>query len=61
MGEAGGRLLVVPATDQLRELQTIIRARDTERSQFRFVADRLIRVVIEEALNQLPYQECQVL
>ena len=30
------------------------------RSDFKFVADRLIRMVIEEGLNQLPYQDCEV-
>ena len=30
------------------------------RSDFKFVADRLIRMVIEEGLNQLPYTEVEV-
>ena len=52
----GGKFKVLPSTDQIKELQTIIRDKDTSRSDFKFVADRLIRMVIEEALNQLPYQ-----
>ena len=32
-----------------------------DRSDFKFVADRLIRMVIEEGLNQLPYQDCEVI
>ena len=59
-GETGnmlrGKLKVLPSTDQIKELQTIIRDKDTSRSDFKFVADRLIRMVIEEGLNQLPYQ-----
>lgn len=34
--------------------------RNTPRSDFKFYADRLIRIVIEESLNQLPYSECEV-
>jgi len=39
----------------LRELHTILRDKNTDHSEFVFCADRLIRLVIEEALNQLPY------
>ena len=52
----GGKFKVLTSTDQIKELQTIIRDKDTSRSDFKFVADRLIRMVIEEGLNQLPYQ-----
>lgn len=34
--------------------------RNTSRSDFKFYADRLIRLVIEESLNQLPYTDCDV-
>lgn len=34
--------------------------RNTTRSDFKFYADRLIRLVIEESLNQLPYTNCSV-
>ena len=34
----------------------MIRDKATSRSEFKFVADRLIRMVVEEGLNQLPYQ-----
>jgi len=56
----GGKFKVLASTDQIKELQTIIRDKDTSRSDFKFVADRLIRMVIEEGLNQLPYQECEI-
>jgi len=56
----GGKFKVLTSTDQIKELQTIIRDKDTSRSDFKFVADRLIRMVIEEGLNQLPYQECEI-
>lgn len=42
------------------ELQTILRDKSTNRSDFKFYADRLIRLVIEESLNQLPYSDCSV-
>jgi hypothetical protein len=42
------------------ELQTIIRDKTTSRSDFKFYADRLIRLVIEESLNQLSYSDCSV-
>lgn len=48
---------IIPATDPIRALQTVIRDRDTSRSDFVFYADRLIRLVVEEGLNQLPYEE----
>lgn len=35
--------------------------RNTSRNDFKFYADRLIRLVIEESLNQLPYTECSVM
>ena len=56
----GGKFKVLTSTDQIKELQTIIRDKDTSRSDFKFVADRLIRMVIEEGLNQLPYQVLSV-
>lgn len=56
----GPKFRVLKKTDQIWELQTVIRNVETNRSTFKFVADRLIRTVIEEGLNQLPYTECEV-
>ncbi|XP_048400949.1 uracil phosphoribosyltransferase homolog isoform X2 [Stegostoma tigrinum] len=56
----GHRLKLLPMNDQIRELQTIIRDKTTSRGDFVFCADRLIRLVVEEGLNQLPYTECTV-
>eukprot|EP00088_Acartia_fossae_P071564 TRINITY_DN9849_c0_g1_i1.p1 TRINITY_DN9849_c0_g1~~TRINITY_DN9849_c0_g1_i1.p1 ORF type:complete len:240 (+),score=66.76 TRINITY_DN9849_c0_g1_i1:74-793(+) len=56
----GGKFKVLQSTDQMKELQTIIRDKTTSRSYFKFVADRLIRMVIEEGLNQLPHTKCDV-
>ncbi|XP_059832836.1 uracil phosphoribosyltransferase homolog isoform X2 [Hypanus sabinus] len=56
----GAQLKLLPMNDQIRELQTIIRDKTTSRGDFVFCADRLIRLVVEEGLNQLPYTECTV-
>ncbi|XP_062855768.1 uracil phosphoribosyltransferase homolog isoform X2 [Trichomycterus rosablanca] len=65
-GQAGMKqippqLKLLPLNDQIRELQTIIRDKSTSRGDFVFCADRLIRLVVEEGLNQLPYTECSVI
>lgn len=38
----------------------IIFFRNTTRNDFKFYADRLIRLVIEESLNILPFTDCEV-
>ena len=50
-GKFKGKFKVLTSTDQIKELQTIIRDKETSRSDFKFVADRLIRMVIKEGLN----------
>ncbi|XP_042334442.1 uracil phosphoribosyltransferase homolog [Sceloporus undulatus] len=57
---ASSQLKLLPMNDQIRELQTIIRDKTASRGDFVFSADRLIRLVVEEGLNQLPYTECTV-
>ncbi|XP_004924798.1 uracil phosphoribosyltransferase homolog [Bombyx mandarina] len=56
----GDSLTLLPSNDNIKELQTILRDKNTSRSDFKFYADRLIRLVIEESLNKLPYTECEV-
>jgi len=58
--EFGKNFKILPVSDQIRELQTIIRDKNTTRSDFKFYADRLIRLVIEESLNLLPFRPRQV-
>ncbi|XP_019293733.1 uracil phosphoribosyltransferase homolog isoform X3 [Panthera pardus] len=58
--QIGTQLKLLPMNDQIRELQTIIRDKTATRGDFMFSADRLIRLVVEEGLNQLPYKECMV-
>ncbi len=50
-------LTILPYTPQLEALFTIIRNRDTKRNEFLFYSERIIRLLIEEALNHLPTQE----
>nr|XP_039270652.1 uracil phosphoribosyltransferase homolog [Styela clava] len=58
--EALSSLRLIKVNDQVRRLQTIIRDKTSSRSDFVFNADRLIRLVIEEGLNLLPYSTCQI-
>lgn len=55
--EFGPSLIRLRVTNQIKELQTVIRDKNTSRSDFIFYADRLIRLVVEEGLNQLPYNK----
>lgn len=52
--------MLMPINDQIRELQTVIRDKTTTRGNFKFQTDRLIRLVIEEGLNQLPIEKINV-
>jgi len=51
---------IMKTNNQLRELHTLLRDRTTCRSDFKFYADRLIRLTVEAALDQLPYVEYDV-
>ncbi|KAJ2455460.1 hypothetical protein EV183_000792 [Coemansia sp. RSA 2336] len=54
------RLHLLPQTNQLKGLMTIIRDADTPRGDFVFYSDRVIRLLVEEGLNYLPVVEKQV-
>ncbi|KRY79570.1 Uracil phosphoribosyltransferase -like protein, partial [Trichinella pseudospiralis] len=51
----GSKVMFVPMNDQIQELHTIIRDKCTSQGDFVFYSDRLIRLVLEESLNLLPY------
>ncbi|CAG5131569.1 unnamed protein product [Candidula unifasciata] len=57
----GPNFFYLPMTNAVRELQTVIRDKATPRNDFIFYADRLIRLVVEEGLNKLPYRKCTVI
>lgn len=49
-------VILLPQTNQLLSLYTIIRKKETQRSDFVFYSDRIIRLLVEEGLNQLPVE-----
>lgn len=46
---------VLKCNNQIKELHTVLRDRETSHSDFKFYSDRLIRLIVEEGLNGLPY------
>lgn len=56
----GSQLHVLPQTDQLRALHTVIRDRAASRDDFVFYSDRIIRMLIETGLGLLPFEPCEV-
>ncbi|KAK4164873.1 uracil phosphoribosyltransferase-domain-containing protein [Cladorrhinum sp. PSN259] len=48
---------VLPQTPQLIALLSVIRNRDTQRGDFVFYSNRIIRLLVEEGLNHLPTVE----
>ncbi|KAL7899118.1 PRTase-like protein [Trichoderma sp. SZMC 28014] len=48
---------VLPQTPQLIALLSMIRNKDTERADFIFYSNRIIRLLVEEGLNHLPVIE----
>lgn len=53
-------LTVVPQTPQVRGLHTFIRDRKTPRDEFNFYSDRLMRILIENAMNFMPFKDATV-
>eukprot|EP01087_Luapelamoeba_hula_P004787 TRINITY_DN1474_c0_g1_i2.p1 TRINITY_DN1474_c0_g1~~TRINITY_DN1474_c0_g1_i2.p1 ORF type:complete len:168 (-),score=24.07 TRINITY_DN1474_c0_g1_i2:571-1074(-) len=51
-----GQVHVLKPTFQIKGLHTIIRDASTSREDFIFYSDRLIRLLIEEALSYLPFK-----
>lgn len=58
--QLNSRFTLLTVNDQIRELQTVIRDKATSRGNFKFYADRLIRLVVEEGLNLLPIEKIDV-
>eukprot|EP00389_Voromonas_pontica_P004800 GDKH01007129.1.p1 GENE.GDKH01007129.1~~GDKH01007129.1.p1 ORF type:complete len:244 (+),score=40.84 GDKH01007129.1:131-862(+) len=54
------RLRVMQQTAQLLAMMTIVRNKETVKDEFVFYADRIIRLLIEESLNELPFELCTV-
>ncbi|VDL61953.1 unnamed protein product [Hymenolepis diminuta] len=60
MRNCSKNIILLRQTDEVREMQTVLRNKDTTRNDFVFYANRLIRLVMEEGLNQLPFEEVSV-
>eukprot|EP00796_Vickermania_ingenoplastis_P007186 gene7186-5048_t len=56
-----GRIHLLPQTPQLHYLFTLIRNRETERSDFVFYSERIMRLVVEAALCLIPVEPCNVI
>jgi uracil phosphoribosyltransferase len=52
---------VLKFTPQLKALYTLIRDKKTSREDFIFYSDRIIRLLVEEALNFLPVKDKKVI
>ena len=52
---------VLKCDNQIKELHTVLRDKHTSHSDFKFYSDRLIRLLVEESLNVLPYSDCTVI
>eukprot|EP00727_Mastigamoeba_balamuthi_P014413 m51a1_g9597 putative uracil phosphoribosyltransferase (255) ;mRNA; r:1040490-1041558 len=57
---AEGFLYTLPSNSQIKCLLTIIRDKRTIREDFVFYADRLMRLLLEETLNYVPYKDVVV-
>lgn len=57
---ASDNLIVLPQTKQLIGLYSIIRDNTTKRGDFVFYSDRIIRLLVEEGLNQLPVEQSTI-
>lgn len=55
--EVGKNVILLPQTNQLIGLYSIIRDQNTKRGDFVFYSDRIIRLLVEEGLNHLPVEE----
>ena len=53
--------IILKQTPQLKSLYTIIRDKNTKRKEFIFYSDRIIRLLVEEALNLLPIKNKKII
>lgn len=56
----GKNVHLLPQTNQLRALHTVIRDRKARRDDFVFYSGRIIRMLIEEGLNLVPFEKHEV-
>lgn len=58
--DISSNVLVLEQTNQLKGLYSIIRNKNTHRSDFVFYSDRIIRLLVERGLDQLPVKEKEI-
>ncbi|PAV76205.1 hypothetical protein WR25_21345 [Diploscapter pachys] len=58
--DAPQNLILIDQTPQVRGLHTFIRDRRTKRDDIIFYSERLTRILIEEAMNFMPYTEKEI-
>ena len=49
-------VFLLPQTDQLRAMHTIVRSRECSREDFVFYTERIIRLLVEAGLDLLPFE-----
>ena len=60
MAETSKNVILLQQTNQLIGLYSIIRDQKTKRGDFVFYSDRIIRLLVEEGLNQLPVEKATI-
>ncbi|EPB68970.1 putative uridine kinase, partial [Ancylostoma ceylanicum] len=53
-------LTIIRETPQVRGLHTFIRNKNTKRDELIFYAERLTRILVEEAMNFMPYKDVEI-
>ncbi|EFP13595.1 hypothetical protein CRE_24315 [Caenorhabditis remanei] len=53
-------LFILKETPQVKGLVTFVRDRDTSRDNHIFYSDRLMRILIEECMNHMPYKDVEI-
>jgi uracil phosphoribosyltransferase len=56
----GKNVHLLPQTDQLRALHTVIRDRTARREDLVFYSRRILRLLLETGLGLLPFERCEV-
>lgn len=56
----GSNVHLLPQTNQLRAMHTLIRDRDVSRGDFVFYSRRIIRLLLESAMDLLPFDKHEV-
>ncbi|KAK6035905.1 hypothetical protein COOONC_26590, partial [Cooperia oncophora] len=53
-------LTIIRETPQVRGLHTFIRNKYTKRDELIFYSERLTRILVEEAMNFMPYKDVEI-